>query len=76
MVTRACEGHFVASEKEIDWVETVYSYMIGDKDYISFTILMSMTVFLYCIIMIYKLRGLQKLGELIIMVNFMIIELK
>lgn len=50
--------------------------MVGDKDDISFTILMSLTVFLYSIIMIYKLRGLQKLGELIIMVNFMIIELK
>lgn len=42
----------------------------------NFQMLMSITTFLYTIIMIFKLQGTQKLGELIIMVNFMIHELK
>lgn len=37
---------------------------------------MSLTTFLYTIIMIFKLQGTQKLGELIIMVNFMFVELR
>jgi len=37
---------------------------------------MSLASFCYTIIMIFKLQGTQKLGELIIMVNFMFVELK
>lgn len=43
---------------QIDTVDVAYSYMIGDKDMIPFSILMSLTVFFYSIIMIYKLIGL------------------
>lgn len=50
--------------------------MVGSETIFSFSILVSLTVFLYTLIMIFKLQGLDKLGELIIMVNFMFSELK
>jgi hypothetical protein len=50
--------------------------VVGSETIFSFSILVSLTVFLYTLIMIFKLQGLDKLGELIIMVNFMFSELK
>lgn len=58
LLTNACAPHVTMTPDEVSKINKVYSYLIGDKDDISFTILMSLTVFLYSIIMIYKLKGL------------------
>ena len=54
----------------------MYAIIMGTNTDVAASTLTSLTVLLFSIIMISKLQGAQKLGELILMVTFMVTELK
>jgi len=74
--TEGCGDYIDLTPEQITNVQRGYSLTVGHTGDLNFQTLFSCTTFLYTIIMIYKLQGTQKLGELIIMVNFMFIELR
>jgi len=76
VLTDGCTGYVNITGEQKAKIDKMFSMLVGTNESLEFNFLISATVFLYSLIMVYKLKGLQQLGELIIMVGFMISELR